>query len=177
MQELVSSEQLLVDPETGGSSGSDSDPSEDNMDADELEKYVPTKTKKEKVAKTPKKSTRKIKRINSAPSSKQRKTTSGPQRCSKCNEIWTRNHKCPEAEPPPPPTKPPAPRVPVQSRYALTKTVGLNTYYNSNGKKVHDQATQTHNSVFRNSNTNEESKTPEKPRGLLPSFRTPTKNK
>jgi len=144
------------------------------MDADELEKYVPTKNKKEK-AKTPRKTTRRSsKRINSASSSKSRITKGGPQRCSKCNEIWTRGHKCPEAEPPPPIPKPPAPRNNVQSRYAITKSVGLNTYYNSAGKKVHDQATQTHNSVFRNS-TNEESKTPEKPRGLLPSFKTPTK--
>ena len=163
-----------MDPLDQGSSGSDSDPSEDNMDAEELEKYVPTKTKKEKVVKTPKKATRRVKRMNSAPSAKQRVAKGGPQRCSKCNEIWTRGHKCPEAEPPPPIPKPSAPKMNVQSRYAITKTVGLNTYYNSAGKKVHDQATQTHNSVFRN-NTNEESKTPEVPRGLLPSFRTPTK--
>ena len=121
MKELVSSEQLLTDPSDAGSSGSDSDPSEDNMDADELEKYVPTKTKKEK-AKTPKKTTRRSsKRISSASSSKSRMPKSGPQRCSKCNEIWTRGHKCPEAEPPPPIPKPPAPRNNVQSRYAITK--------------------------------------------------------
>jgi hypothetical protein len=47
MNELLSSETLLTNPATeDSSSGSDSDPSEDNLDADELAKYVPIKTKK-----------------------------------------------------------------------------------------------------------------------------------
>lgn len=143
-----------MDPEGDDSSGSDSDPSEDNMDGDELANFVPIKAKvKKDKAKSAKSLTRrKSKRITSASSSKSRGPKHGPSRCSKCNEIWTRGHKCKDSEPPPPIPKPPAPRMVVQSRYAMTKTVGLSTYYNANGKKVHDQATQTHNSVFKSTN-------------------------
>ena len=51
------------------------------------------------------------------------------KKCPKCGEEEGPSHICKPAEPAPPPPK--------------KKVIGLRTYYNLAGKRVHDQATQT----------------------------------
>ena len=45
MTELLETKELLEDPEEDSSSGSDSDPSEDNLEIEELKKFVPLRVK------------------------------------------------------------------------------------------------------------------------------------
>ena len=54
VKELVTNKELIEIGNGDSSSGSDAAPSEDNLEADEIKKYVPAVTKKESPKKAPK---------------------------------------------------------------------------------------------------------------------------
>lgn len=66
-------------------------------------------------------------------------------------------HKCQPPKPQPPIASPSATKTSRAGaqRPSGVRAVGVRTYYNSSGKKVHDQATQTPNSVIRQMKENE----------------------
>lgn len=125
--EMMEKEDILHNGENGdSSSGSDSDPSEDNLEIEELRNLIPIsysapQKKKEKNSK------KKIKEVKSF-------TRRIPkQKCKKCGDEMLAGHICKVQDAPPPPKKAP---------------IGLRTYYNLSGKRVHDQATQTPLSLY-----------------------------
>ncbi|CAG9316427.1 unnamed protein product [Blepharisma stoltei] len=126
LNEMMQKEDILHNGEDGeDSSGSDSDPSEDNLEIEELRNLVPLsysaptkkKEKNKKKINQPKTFTRRIPK----------------QKCKKCGEEMQPGHQCKVQDAPPPPKKAP---------------IGLRTYYNLAGKRVHDQATQTPLSLY-----------------------------
>jgi hypothetical protein len=140
MSELMSNEELLVDPEGDSDSGSDSDPSGDNLEVEELTKLVPIAQPKLGGAQERSLDRRRPKRkvirsFRSMSASKPKDLVQKERRkCGNCGEPWSFRHKCE----PPKPTPPPKPVSTRPSRSQLAKAVGVRTYYNSNGKKVHD---------------------------------------
>jgi hypothetical protein len=130
-QELRLKPELLITGDTDSDSGSDSEPSEDNLDSDTIKELIPF-TAKSKEKKTSKRRTASLRA-----SPPRMRAPRPPKTCPNCGEqVTTSTHECP-----PPPPKPKFKARPMPR--PLSKTVGLNTYYNAAGKKVHDQATQT----------------------------------
>lgn len=125
LKEMMDKEDILYNGEANNSSsGSDSEPSEDNLDYEELKKLIPIAVpQKKKLSQLNKKKQIASKNIN-IPKYK----TLPKKKCPKCGEEETMGHICKNAEPPQPPKR---------------KIIGLRTYYNLAGKRVHDQATQT----------------------------------
>jgi DNA-directed RNA polymerase subunit M/transcription elongation factor TFIIS len=125
LQEMMDKEEVLHNGEENNcsSSGSDSEPSEDNLNFEDLKKLLPSNVakKKEKILKKKPLPGRNFQMI--------RPKLLPKKKCPKCGEEEVQNHICKSAEPAPPPPK--------------KKIVGLRTYYNLAGKRVHDQATQT----------------------------------
>ena len=124
-QEMMEKDEVLHNGEENNcsSSGSDSEPSEDNLDFEDLKKLLPANIvkKKEKISKKKPLPSRNFNMIR--PKLLQKK------KCQKCGEEEGPSHVCKPVEPAPPPPK--------------KKPIGLRTYYNLAGKRVHDQATQT----------------------------------
>jgi ribosomal protein L32 len=119
--------------EEGGSSGSDSSPSEDNLDPEELSKLLPAVpiSKAERTQ-------RKVmpRQASAAQARRAKEETKAPAKCQSCLEPLLPNHICAKL------------RVlkPLSNPYSrlYTKRVGLNTYVSPvTGKTMHDQATQT----------------------------------
>ena len=142
MHELLASTELLssgLGHDEDSTDGSDSSPSEDNLDEQELAKFVPVTIKRQK---TDKRSRPRTISIRSLPLPRPRpfkEDSKEVPRCVKCGEAELPGHQCPRAV-----VKP----VVRTSSRLYTKQVGLNTYFNAAGKKVHDQATQTASSSF-----------------------------
>lgn len=135
LEELKSNEELLVD-DNSDSSGSDSDPSDDNLEPNKLRKYVRA-VKKPKAVRTAK--PRKISRSESRTKNEpvKRTVTSKPnlfQKCGSCAEAISATHFC---------------KTPAKGKVKAARTTGNSykmlpaPYYNLAGRKVRDQATQT----------------------------------
>lgn len=124
-QEMMDKDDVLHNGEdvNCSSSGSDSEPSEDNLSFEDLKKLLPANVakKKDKVMKKKPLPTRNFQAA--------RQKLLPKKKCGKCGEDDGPGHVCKLPEPAPPPPK--------------KKVVGLRTYYNLAGKRVHDQATQT----------------------------------
>jgi ribosomal protein L32 len=128
--ELLQDDELLMAGEEACSSDdSDSEPSEDNLEVAKLNKLIP------KEARVRQKS---LPRGDSLRRKSQRTTATAIKKCTECGETLTKNHTC--SSPAPPPLPPPQlpPRRPI----------GVRTYYNKFGKKVHDQESQTPSSFY-----------------------------
>jgi hypothetical protein len=125
-------------PEESDSStgGSDSDPSDDNLDIEELQRLLPSEESK---SKSPlKKSVAGERRAGERRGISSRSFTGGrnvmkprePTKCRLCGQLELPGHICPPKQRP---------------RYS-PKKVGLKTYFSPSGKTVVDQATQTNQS-------------------------------
>jgi hypothetical protein len=142
MRELMESEELLESGLGGdgeSTDGSDSSPSEDNLDAKELAKFVPITTRRSKAEKKARPRTISIRNLPIPRPRPFKEDIKEIPRCVKCGEPDLPGHQCARSLP--------KPVVRTSSRL-YTKQVGLNTYFNAAGKKVHDQATQTASSSF-----------------------------
>lgn len=124
LKEMLDKTEILHNGEENcSSSGSDSEPSEDNLDYNDLKNLLPVPmVVKKKPAQMPKKRIVFNKNLN-LPKAK----VAIKKKCQKCGEDEGPGHAC-KIEAPPPPKK---------------KVIGIRTYYNLAGKRVHDQATQT----------------------------------
>ena len=124
-QEMMEKDEVLHNGEENNcsSSGSDSEPSEDNLAYEDLKKYLPSNLQKKK-EKINKKKPLPGKNFNMI-----RSKLLPKKKCPKCGDEEAPGHVCKVQEPAPPPPK--------------KKVIGLRTYYNLSGKRVHDQATQT----------------------------------
>lgn len=133
LEELKANKELLKDNEDDSSSGSDSDPSEDNLDMEETAlvypSSVPPKPKVEE-RKTPS-AKKRVESKRSLTSQKDRNRT--VQKCKLCGEQELPGHVCSKPKPKL------RPIVKTQPIYAQPSQ----PYYNAQGKKVRDQATQT----------------------------------
>ena len=137
LEELKSNQELLKDNNDNESSGSESDPSEDNLDPEEITTVYP-------VTLTPKPKGEAKKQIPSSCSPKKRagsnrSLTSQKERnkiiikCKQCGEPEMPGHVCQKPKPKLRPIMKPQPVFNQSSP----------PYYNAAGKKVRDQATQT----------------------------------
>jgi ribosomal protein L32 len=125
LKEMLEQDEILHNGEANiSSSGSDSEPSEDNLDEEELKKLIPLSVPSKKKQEKPKKKPVQIKNVYLPKQKPAQK-----KKCPKCGEEEVAGHVCKVVEAAPPPPK--------------RKIVGLRTYYNLAGKRVHDQATQT----------------------------------
>ena len=139
LRQLTSNKELLEQAGEEGASGSESSPSEDNLEPEELAKLLPA-VPRPKAERAKRKLVRDPSAFRSrsfkedAKNEKEVKDTS-PKKCSSCGLPQEPGHVC---------SKPKALR-PLPSTFSrlYTKRVGLNTYISPSGKKVHDQATQT----------------------------------
>lgn len=119
--------------EACSSDDSDSEPSEDNLEVAKLNKLMP-KEVRIKHRSLPRANSKK--RANMKPAAPLPVTA---KKCLECGEIVSKLHTCNPPQPAPPAAPPPPlPRKPI----------GVRTYYNKFGKKVHDQITQTPNSFY-----------------------------
>ena len=130
LKEMLDKEEILhTGEENCSSSGSDSEPSEDNLDYEDLKNLLPVVAQKKKPGVAQKKRIIFNKNI-AIPRSK---ILPPKKKCSKCGDDELPGHVCKTVEAPPPPKK---------------KIIGVKTYYNLAGKRVHDQATQTPISLY-----------------------------
>ena len=126
LKEMLNTQEILHNGEAGNSSssGSDSEPSEDNLDYEVLKKLMPLSVPTKKKILPPSKKKPVSNKIQYIPKPK----FFPRKKCGKCGENELPGHTC-KIEAPPPPVR--------------RKPIGLRTYYNISGKRVHDQATQT----------------------------------
>jgi len=139
LQELISNKELLKDNDEDCSSGSESDPSEDNLDPEEVVSVYPiTLTPKPKVAESKRKSTlnnQKLRAESNRSLTSQKDRMKAVGKCKVCAEPELPGHVCLKVK-----TKQPLrPIAKPQSSFSLVNQ----PYYNAAGKKVRDQATQT----------------------------------
>jgi hypothetical protein len=139
-QQLTTNKELLeMACEEGGSSGSESSPSEDNLDPEELAQLLPAVPRpkgerKKRLTRDPSSLRSRSFKEDSKTKEKEMKDAS-PKKCASCGLPQEPNHVC---------QKPKVLRpLPNTFSRLYTKRVGLNTYMSPSGKKVHDQATQT----------------------------------
>lgn len=137
--EFLQNEELFgAGEEADSSDDSDSEPSEDNLEAEKLGKLLP---------KEPKPKQRSLPRPRVGPGMKKtspkfqlRTPTQMSRKCPECGEAMTLRHTCNPSQPAPPPLHMP----PAALNLSYTrKSIGVRTYYNRFGKRVHDQSTQT----------------------------------
>lgn len=127
LKEMLDKEEILYNGEANiSSSGSDSEPSEDNLDFEQLKELIPVSGISKKVKKIAVKKKPPQAKNFYVPKPKPKPVPK--KKCGKCGEDELPGHVCKVVEAPPPPKK---------------KVIGLRTYYNLAGKRVHDQATQT----------------------------------
>lgn len=140
LDELKSNDDLLHNGEVD-SSGSDSEPSEDNLEDEVMNKLLPIKQATSHRKKVPKSSSRKkLKmRYNFSAKKSEKPKESGRRYAESLDED-----AAPSIKPKEPPSVP-APPPPIPKKKQL---IGVRTYYNLSGKKVHDQSTQTPTSFY-----------------------------
>lgn len=133
--ELKNCKELLVDNVENDSSGSDSDPSDDNLDPEEIAEVLPITNRKKIIEKkrpvTTKKRNTSILSLNL-----QKEKEKEPQKCLNCGEPMKGDHNCLS------PAKKQKPKPNPVSRNMNIFSVNQ-PYYNAAGKKVRDQASQT----------------------------------
>ena len=140
MRELMQSGDLLeTGQEDDSTDGSDSSPSEDNLDEKELAKLVPSATRRTKAEKKTRPRTISIRNLPIPRPRSFKEDSKELPKCQKCGEPDLPGHQCARTVPK---------QVIRTSSRLYNKQVGLNTYFNAAGKKVHDQATQTASSSF-----------------------------
>ena len=134
LEELKSNQELLVDNEDDTSSGSDSDPSEDNLNPEETSAVYPQPlTPKPKLEEKKSNISAKKRTDSNRSLTSQKERNKTVQKCKMCGELELMGHVC---------VKPKAklrPIVKSQPGYSPP----MQAYYNAAGKKVRDQATQT----------------------------------
>ena len=137
MQELLSNKELLQDNDNDCSSGSESDPSEDNLDPEEVTSVYPiTITPKPKpVDKKKPVSPSKVRAESNRSLTSQKDRNKIIAKCKICGEPETAGHVCMK-------TKPKQQLKPI-AKPQSSVTLQNQPYYNAAGKKVRDQATQT----------------------------------
>lgn len=126
LKELLSKKENLLSNEENSSSGSESEPSEDNLDLDTLKNLVPQTAEARKDGFCKKRYERSL----HMPRHRSIK------KCEKCGDNEVSGHFC---------------KILNNSCTLRRKIVGLRTYYNICGKKVHDQETQTPPSFYEKS--------------------------
>ena len=144
--ELNSNEELLASNNTDDS-GSESEPSEDNLDEETLKTLIPkTVTKKKKKSRNDKKSISTIRKRESLPAKSERKSESvekknEKKKCAECGEFEGIHHVC---------NKKilknfsPSPGLYSKRERMIPSSLShVSVYINLKGKKVRDQATQT----------------------------------
>lgn len=127
LKELIERKDVFSSKDSNfSSSGSESEPSEDNLDQDELQSLIPSSAglKRETFCK------RRNEKSLCLPRARLLK------KCERCGENEVNGHVCKSVN---------------LSFNTLRKVIGLRTYYNICGKKVHDQATQTPPSFYEKS--------------------------
>lgn len=141
LEELKGCEDLLLSGEQDESSdGSDACPSEDNLDEKEIAKLVPAKpAAKTQSSKRQRPTTINVRQSPLTHSKPFKEDVKELPKCGKCGETELPGHQCARQVQ--------KPAIRTTSRL-YSKQVGLRTYFNAVGKKVHDQATQTLNSSF-----------------------------
>lgn len=146
LNELKNNKELLEDNAENESSGSDSDPSEDNLEPDEFAEILPVSIRRKNIVEKKRPTTQKKRNISIRsfiqPNSKDKpedvKEKEVPLiKCGNCNEMMTPGHVCPS------PTQKPKPKLNNISRLNNSLFSSFQPYYNAAGKKVRDQATQT----------------------------------
>ena len=128
LHELLEKNEFLKSGEENDSnSGSESEPSEDNFDIEELKTLFPVNLNGKNLIFAI------GKKMNVKTSFLQTKII--VKKCKKCNQIEEVGHICK-----------------VKRAFSVKqKVIGLRTYYNIAGKRIHDQATQTPHSFLENS--------------------------
>jgi ribosomal protein L32 len=151
LEELKNNKELLQNNCNDSSSGSDSDPSEDNLDPEEIASVYPlTLTPKPKSEKKNSTSSNK-KRVESNRSlTSQKDRNKVIPKCKLCGEPELAGHICLK----------PKPKLRAIMKPQTIPNITTQPYYNAAGKKVRDQATQTVQITTNNLiKTNEEQKT------------------
>ncbi|CAG9333093.1 unnamed protein product [Blepharisma stoltei] len=135
LTELLSTKELLVDNPENDSSGSDSEPSEDNLDPEEMAEVLPTTSRKRIDKKRP--VTTKKRNSSNLSINLLKEKEKELQKCGTCGELLKDKHVCK--------TQAPKPKPRFSQIYKKpTSIFSVNQpYYNAAGKKVRDQATQT----------------------------------
>ena len=125
LNELLAKKESLHNGEgNASSSGSESEPSEDNLDFKELKDLIPAPNTEFN-----------FKKYGVNRSFDLSRNKRNLRKCSRCNEDEVQGHVCRGMDAPSP----------------RRKAVGIKTYYNIAGKRVHDQATQTPPSFYEKS--------------------------
>ena len=134
LEELRGNQKLLEDNEDDTSSGSDSDPSEDNLDPEEITNIYPStltpkpKLDEKKTSNSPKKRAESNRSLTS-----QKERNKIVIKCKLCGEQELSGHVCSK----------PKPKLRPIMKTQTPYTHPSQPYYNAAGKKVRDQATQT----------------------------------
>ena len=151
LTELTENEELLQD-NNEDTSGSESEPSEDNLDIETLKTLLPkpvakkSKKNKKNHLKTEKKMVSPMRKRESLPAKSDRKSLSidkkiENKKCLECGEIYYPNHICVKK------TNKNLSPSPIlyqkRNRPIASSFSSLSVYVNFKGKKVRDQATQT----------------------------------
>lgn len=147
LKELMKDQELLHQGEDEESSGSDSGPSDDNLEPSELAQFVPAIQK----TSAPARGKKPLSKTSSRTIIKPANTISRPmprpkaKKCPDCGKDLLMNHRC-VAKPAPAEKQVKPASAFVQKR----PVIGVKTYYNLVGKRVHDQMTQTPASFYLN---------------------------
>jgi hypothetical protein len=140
MAELKNNSELLQDNDDDCSSGSESDPSEDNLDPEEICSVYPVtlapKLKPGDKKKTVFATSNKLRAESNRSLTSQKERTKIVLKCKVCGENEITGHICQKVKP----KQPLKPIVKPVGNFNLINQ----PYYNAAGKKVRDQATQTH---------------------------------
>ena len=134
LEELRNNKELLKDNSDDSSSGSESDPSEDNLDPEEITAVYPlNSTPKPKLEEKKSTSPNKKRAESNRSLTSQKERNKAINKCKLCGEQEFPGHFCAK---------------PKQKLRPIMKTQSINNYssqpyYNAAGKKVRDQATQT----------------------------------
>ncbi|CAG9336270.1 unnamed protein product [Blepharisma stoltei] len=145
VNELKNTKELLEDNEECDSSGSDSDPSEDNLEPEEYAEIMPVNIRKKMMQDKKRPSSDKRRNVSirsfNPPTSKEKPQETKEKepeivKCANCGENMAPGHTCKS------PAQKPKPRLSNLSRNNNLFSA-FQPYYNAAGKKVRDQATQT----------------------------------
>lgn len=149
LKELLKDPDLLHQGEGEESSGSDSEPSDDNLEPEELAQLIPVAEKSDLASGKKPLSKTSSRTIIKPVSQKVTVSKSKVKKCPECGKDMFPHHKCP---PKPAPVEKPkdSAKPPTATVSQRRPTVGVRTYYNLLGKRVHDQATQTPASFYLN---------------------------
>ena len=150
LKELMRDQELLHQGEDEESSGSDSEPSDDNLEPSELAQFIPSTQKTAAPAHGKKPLSKTSSRTIIKPANAVSKAVPRPKakKCPDCGKDLLMNHRCLAK-----PAGADKPRELLKPSSAIVQkrpVIGVKTYYNLLGKRVHDQMTQTPASFYLN---------------------------